>query len=109
MTAMSTPLSGEEGMVSEAVVQMTSLRVLHRKLTVFAAMLERAGQYLEAAAQWHQAELHAPGEQSQLWCEARRARCLRMAPQEAQSYGQASRQRTRKSGGRGASNPAGGS
>lgn len=91
------PQSCESGMVSEEMVQMTSRRVLHRQLTTFAALLERVGQYLEAAEQWRQAELHAPGEQSQLWCEARRARCLRMAPHAAHSYEQASRQRTRKS------------
>ncbi|MBS3894859.1 MULTISPECIES: ANR family transcriptional regulator [Serratia] len=94
MTTMLTPSACEGGMVTEAVVQLTSLRVQHRQLTTFAAMLERAGQYVEAAAQWQQAELHAPGEQSRLWCEARQARCLRMAPQAAHSYGQASRQRT---------------
>lgn len=98
MTTLSIPPVIDGGMVSDAVVQMTSLRVQYRQLTTNAAILERAGHYPEAAEQWRQAELLAPGAKSRFWCEARQAQCLRRIPQAPQSYEQAGRKRASKPG-----------
>lgn len=93
MTTLPAPVLRDGGMDNDTVVQMTSLRVQYRQLTTFAAILERAGHYLEAAEQWRQAERMAPGAQSRFWCEARQAWCLRRISLAPQSYRQAGRKR----------------
>ncbi|WP_413469852.1 ANR family transcriptional regulator [Serratia quinivorans] len=82
---------------------MTSPRELYRRIAEAAATLEQRGNHAEAAKQWYQAGLLAPGPRSRFWCEVRYTLCLRCMRLEAYSlecegteYRQARRGRTER-------------